>query len=138
MADAMIGTGATLTLGTYTVSVNITAVSQGDFGVPVIDTSHLGTTGSRTKAVGKLIDSGSFSCDFDIDSSALDSLKSAIAGGAQTVTVTFPLKSGQSTGATASGSGAITGFSYSIPLEDKITGSFTVNWLGAVTFTDGS
>lgn len=138
MAGAHIGTGATLTLGTYTYSVDITNVSQGAETIPVIDTTHLGTTGSRTKIVGKIIDHGSVDFDSHVDSALLDSMKTALAGGSQTCTITFPVKTGNTTGATASGSGALTSHNYTIPLEDKMVANFTLTWLGAVTYTDGA
>lgn len=138
MAGGHIGTGATLTLGTYTYSVDITNISQGAETIPVIDTTHLGTTGSRSKIVGKIIDHGSVDFDAHVDSSLLDAMKLALAGGSQTCTITFPLKSGQAAGATAAGSGALTSHNYTIPLEDKMVANFTLTWLGAVTYTDGT
>ncbi len=41
-------------------------------------------------------------------------------------------------GATYAGSGAISSHNFSVPLEDKMVGNYTISWLGALTGTDSS
>lgn len=138
MAGARSGTGGTIVLGGSAYDVDILSISQGDETLPVFDTSHLGTAGSRTKGVGELIDHGSVDVEIHVDPDELDALKTAMAAGAQTVTITFPTITGETNGATASGSGAVTAHNYTVPLEDKIAGGYTITWLGAVTYADST
>lgn len=137
MADAGVGTGATITLGTSTYDVNIESISQGDSSVPIIDTTHLGTTGARTKIFGELIDWASIDVTAQLDTALLDSMKTAL-GVSQSVTITFPPKSGETAGATAAFTGGIASHNWSVPLEDKMMVGFTIAVLGDITFTDGS
>ena len=55
---------------------------------------------------------------------------------AETVTVTFQPKSGQTRGATIACSGFMTSYDISVPGEDKLTA--TLKFSGEPTFTDGS
>src|SRR5690606_42042152 len=100
MADAGVGTGATITLGTSTYDVNIESISQGDSSVPVIDTTHLGTTGARTKICGELIDWASIDVTAQLDAALLESMNTAL-GVRQPVTAAFPPNSGERPGAAA-------------------------------------
>lgn len=134
---ARTGTGATLTLGTSTYTVEILSISQGDESMAVINTSHMGTTGSHTKIVGDLIDHGSVDFEAHLDPNLLDAMKTAM-GVSQTCTITFNTEGAETVGAKAVGSGALTSHNYTIPLEDKMTVGYTLTWLGAVTYTDAS
>ena len=57
---------------------------------------------------------------------------------AETVTVTFQPKSGQTSGATIACSGFMTSYDISVPGEDKVTATTTLKFTGEPTFTDGS
>jgi hypothetical protein len=129
-----IGTGLTISFSTATYAANITNFSQGDESVPVIDTTHMGTSGSRTKTTGELIDHGSFDVDIELDYNLLGNMKSSL-GTSQTVTVNFPLSSGTTGTPQASGTAAMTSHNYTLPLEDRCIANYTVTWLDAVTFT---
>jgi len=138
MADTTrVGTGTVVTMGTTNYNAEIIGISHADETVPVIDVSHMGTTGSRSKITGELIDHGSFDVEIHISPSKLDTMKTAL-GTIQAISIKFPLVTGETNNATAAGSGAITAHNYTIPLEDKIVGGFTVTWTGAVTYTDPS
>lgn len=126
MAD--IGTGASLTLGTSGTTFEILSISGNDASVPVIDTTHLGSTTQRSKMTGELIDHGTVDVEILFDPDDPPPL-----GVTETITVTFPLPSGQSTAADYSGSASITSRNWTVPLEDRMTGSFTITWLGAIT-----
>lgn len=130
MAD--IGTGITIGFsGGFTAE--ILKISSSGVEVPVIDTSHHGTTGSRTKMVADLIDEGDIDVELQFDPDTLPPLKIT-----QTVTITFPVPAGLTNGATLVGSGAITKRDWEVPHEDKMTGKYTMTWLGAVTPTVAS
>lgn len=137
MADARIGTGTTITLGTTDYAVQRMSVAASGISVPVIDTTHLGTTSARTKIMGDLIDFGSLEIEANGDPDELDTLKTTC-GLAQTVTLTFPILAPETVGATMAGSAAISAASFTVPLEDKFTATFTLTWLGDVTFTDAT
>lgn len=130
-----IGTGWTLTMGTSDYGAEITQLDADGKEVPVIDISHMGTTGSRVKMVGDLVDEGSINVSIHFDSSTMDELEAAF-GVSQTMTLTAPLSTGGSTAGTIAGTGAMTKHNWTAPLEDKMVGNYTITWLGAVTMTD--
>lgn len=130
-----VGTGTTVVLGTTAYAAEITGVSGDGTEVPVLDTTHMTTTGSRDKMTGDLIDEGSVSVDIHFDPNLENTIPF---GTTQTCTITFPIPSGGSAGATASGGAALTSRDWDAPLEDKMTGSYTITWLGAVTWADST
>ena len=131
------GTGCTLLMGTTDYDVEIISASSGGVSVPVIDTTHLGTSTARTKIMGDLIDFGTLEIEIHVDPDKLDTLKTVL-GLAQTMTFTFKTVTGETAGATMVGSGALSAHNFDVPLEDKIVGNFTLSWLGDVTYTDAS
>lgn len=131
-----IGTGWSITFGSQTYDAEITALSGDGKEVPVIDVSHMGTTGSRVKTVGDLIDEGSVDVTIHWDSRDWDTLELAF-GVVQTITLTAPLPSGLTgSGGTIAGSAAITKENWTAEMEDKMTGNYTITWMGAVTMTE--
>lgn len=97
------GHGATLTLSVNTGSYKIRRIRLFKESVPVVDISHLGTTGPREVMPGDLT---------KIDFMEVTILFEAVTGlpslaGVETVTTTFPL---QSSGATTAANIAGTGF----------------------------
>lgn len=131
------GTGCSIAMGTTDYDVDITGFTGFSGNVEVIDKSHLGTTGARAKMCGDLKNWESLDADFHIDPDKLDTMKTAL-GLEQTITLTFKTVTGESTAATAAFTGALTQHNFSIPLEDKIVGNYTISILGDVTFTDAS
>jgi len=130
-----IGTGATLTASTSSWAAQITNISHGGMDREAVDVSHLTTTTHyREFLIGKLTDPGELSVDFIMQ------VKQAppLVGAAETWTVTLPIMASTattaSTGGKISGKGALTSFNYDNPLEDKITGSCTIKFLGALSF----
>ena len=126
-----ITTGTTITHGTTSYAIEILSVS-GEVSRAVVDTTHMGTTGARTKTVTDLYDPGSITVQahFDFDEEA------PYSSAAETVTVTFP--SALASGATVAGTGAVTNFSWNAPLEDKGTCTYTVTFLDDLTWADAS
>lgn len=105
MADT--GHGATLTLGTTGAVGAIRSMTLPEFVLEKIETTVLDTTGFMTYMPGDVSDPGEMTAEilFDAESDDLPD-----AGVAETVTVTFPIHtSGNTTNATLSGSGFITG-----------------------------
>lgn len=124
-------------MGTTNYDVQILSFSSNGVTVPVVDTSHLGTTTARSKIMGDLKDFGTMEVEFHVDPDKLDTLDTAL-GVSQTMTFTFKTVTGETSGATMAGSGAISEHNFTVPLEDKMVGNYTIAWLGDVTFTDAS
>lgn len=131
------GTGCTVTMGTTDYDVEITAINGVEVDVPVVDTTHLGTTGARSKIFGDLKDWKGFSANFHVDPDKFDTLKTAI-GLSQTITITFKTVTGETSGATYAATGGISSHNFDIELEEKIVGNYTVAFLGDVTVADAS
>ena len=105
------GNGATLTLalanGTtaITAALDVISISPGEITVASVDVSTLATTGFMEMIPSDLASVGESSATFKwITTGAKPTLPSA----AGTCTITFPLRSGESTAATMSGTGYLT------------------------------
>ena len=131
----MIGTGATVTFGTTSYPADPISISISGEKVPIVDVSTLGSTTFKEHEFGDLKETPELEMEvlFDPD-------EPPPVGTTETVTVTFPVPSGGSTGATYAGTGAIIGFDIEIPLEDKIVATVVVKFDGGTgpTFTDST
>ncbi len=134
MATHGVGTGCTVVLTTSAYAASITGVSQGDQSVPVIDTTHMGSADARSKTTGDLRDEGELTIEILLDNDLLGELQTAM-GTVQTCTLTFP-KGADTTAAKAVGQAALTSHNYTVPLEDKMVGGYTLTWCGAVVYSD--
>lgn len=142
MADTTrVGTGATLAWGTSSAldAIEILSVTQSEQGRPVIDTTHLGTTTTRSAIPGDLISPGTLDVEAHMPGDLMDALYTALGSVAETVTFNFKQLSTESTTAPkASGSAFLQSINWVNPLEGKVTLGFTVAWAGAVTYTDAT
>lgn len=132
MAD--VGTGTTISFGTSSFSAEILNVNQSGISRPSIKTSHMTTTSSDTFMPADLVDEGEVTLDFAFNPNN----QPPIRGAAETITITFPIPTGSSNGATAVFSGFCTGWEWTDPLEDKMTASATLKVSGTVVWTDAS
>lgn len=132
MAD--VGTGTTIVFGTSSFAAEVLQINGENVSRAVIDTSHMGTTGARTKMPGDLHDEGEVTMNIAFNPNNEIPVDAAV----ETITITFPVPSGDSNGATAAGSGFISGYSWTDPLEDKMTADITITWADDVTWTDSS
>lgn len=134
----MLGTGTTITFGTSSYACEIMDEGLDIDGeeVPVVDVSHMTTTGYRKKLFGKLVEPPQITVNINWDPDTPPPITAA----AETITITFPLPAGMSTPATIAGTGKIISRSASVPLEDKMTGTFVVQFDGQTgpTFTAAS
>jgi hypothetical protein len=128
------GTGTTIVFATSAFSAEITGITAGGVSRESYDTSHMGTTGSMTKAPKKLVDQGTIDIDFKFNPNA----QPPYSGATETVTITFPIPAGDSAGATLIGSGFITDFSWGAELEEEMTASATLTWAAAPAWTASS
>jgi len=131
MANEMIGTTMTVTFGTSSYAASITGVTNDNRTVPVLDTTHMGTTNSRTKTVGDLVDEGTLTLTVFYDQDDPAPVNST----SETVTQTFRTPAAKTAGATKAGTAAVTSESINVPLEDMMTATVVVTWLDEVTDT---
>lgn len=122
-----LGDGTTLTAGTSAwapvkVSIDAPAITR-----PVIDTTHLGTTGTRTKIVGKLMDSDPMSVEIQFDP-ALDPPVDAVA---ETWTIDFA-----GSADTWAFSGVLTSLKPGVRVGELMTATAEITPLGAITITN--
>lgn len=102
MADT--GNTATISFGTSGFTANVHVIGGMDFTRPSIPTSHLGTTNFESVIPGDLIELGEFENEFEFDPDE----QPPISAVAETITITFPVPTGMSNGATLAGSGFLT------------------------------
>ena len=126
-----VGTGITIAFGTSSfsadlLSLNGSAIERGEY-----ETTHMGTTGSKTFSPMDLIDQGEIEMEFAFDPDA----QPPIGGATETITITFPLPAGGLTSATLIGSGFVKSWTWGAELEEKMTGSATVRWASAPAWT---
>ena len=121
-----VGTGTTIVFGTSAFEAHLLSVNGTDITRAVVDSTHMGTTGERTKIFGDLFDPGSVECEIALDPDAQPPIGAAV----ETITITFPIPTGMATGANIAGTGACTAWSWGDPLEDKMTATMTVTWDG--------
>jgi hypothetical protein len=112
------GNGATLTFaanmgfGTATTSLSMAIdITQGEQTVGVIDTSTLSTAGSMESIPSDLAEFAESSANFKWLTSAASTvaMNAVLPASAGTVLLTYPIRTGETTAATYSGTGYITG-----------------------------
>ena len=135
-----VGTGTTIVFGTSSWTAEITDFAHDEITRASIDTTNLATAvagagkiGSRTFIPADLSDPAGLTINghFNPDT------KPPIEGVAETITITFP-DHGGATEATWVFSGFMTGFSYGVPLEDKMTFSAKIKASGNITITSAT
>ncbi len=133
MAKARTTTGTTFLLGSTDYPIDKVSVSHEGHENAVVDATHLAST-TVEKIVDELTDGGRLTFETSIDPDALVTLKTAM-GVAQTGTLTFKTTAGETAGAKMEGNCAVVSHSFDGPVREKISGSFTVEWLDEITFT---
>lgn len=135
---ALSPTGIVVAFGTSSFTGEFTGVSLSGQERPAIDVTKLASTNYREFLPGKLVNAGTveFSLYFDPDEIP------PIAGVAETMTITWPIKPGGSTGATLAGTGFVMSWSADATGGDEsaMTADVTWQWDGQTgpTFTDGT
>ncbi len=141
-ASVNIGTGTTITFATTGFSAEvIETVEWTGITRPAVDTTHMTSTqastgqfGGRTFIPPKFADPGQIALMLHFNPQTNVPINSA----AETITVAFPLVSGDATAASWSGTGFITEMGPSVPLEDKMVNRVTIKLSGLITMTDAS
>ncbi len=137
MADQGFGTTITFQTGLFgeVRNVNGSNLSRAD-----LETTHMtSTNGYRTYIPADLKDPGELQIQILWDpATKAAAIKTAIGAAAETITVTFPIKSGQTNPATWVCSGFMTNFDFDDPYDAIMTGTATLKLTGEPTFTAGS
>jgi hypothetical protein len=82
----------------------------------------MGTTGYQTYIPGKLVEGGTVDMEIAFDPDAIP----PIAGAAESIVVTFPIPSGGAAGAYVTFTGYMNSWSWTDPMEEKMTASITI------------
>ena len=130
--------GATLTFGTSAWVGEITGFTGHEATRDSVDDTAITDT-SVQSIPSLIIDYGSFSVDTKFDQSAAVAMP--IDQVAETITTTYPLKSGESTNATIAGSGFLTSAKYpdaETKPSNSASGAMTIRWATKPTHTVGS
>jgi hypothetical protein len=130
MVNGDTGNGATLTLALFDGTTAITAaldvinITPSAITAAKVDASTLATTGHRESIPGDLADSGDNTATFKWMTGADQPQLPSAAG---TCTITFPLRSGETTPAAHTGSGFLTSFTPPA-LENGVLQVGTLAW----------
>ncbi|MCP5017109.1 MAG: hypothetical protein GY938_17835 [Ketobacter sp.] len=120
MAD--VGTGTTIAFATSTFTAEVMNINGSDISREDIETSHMGTTGYKTYIPSKLVDGGTVDLEIAFDPDD----QPPVSGASEVITVTFPTPSGGSSGAKVVFTGYVNTWTWTDPLEEKMTASLTV------------
>lgn len=129
-----IGTGTLMTFGTSSFSARIESVDGPSMHRDAIETTHMATTSNKTFMPGDLVDRGEINITFHHDAS----LTPPIASAAETVTITWPIPSGLTNGATWAASCFMTDYSPTSEIEGLMTAKATLKVSGAITIVAAS
>lgn len=139
MANASVDTGhgATVTLSSSAESFNWTGIDLGSSTLDAIETTWLGSGAKKTFMPGDVSDEGEVTIPFQFDAEAALPTKGTV----QTLTLTFPTATGQTTPANLAGTGFITNVTRpNLQTGQLQTGqlTFKFNGLTGPTFTAAS
>lgn len=135
MADT--GNGSTFAFGTSGFSAAIMSIKTGTIKRPRINTSHLGTTTTtgETYVPGDLCDHDELELEVQYDPNTQPPYNGAV----EPVTLTFPIPSGLSNGATLTGNAFVTEFGGpTLKNNELMMATIKVSWTALPTFTDAT
>lgn len=120
---ARIGTGTTISFGTSSFTPDVIAFGQmASWERPAIETSHMGTTDWHTFLPGDLVNPGECQLTIAFDVGDIPPITAA----PETITI-------GGFGGTIAGTGFITSYTPSAPLEDRMTADITIKWTSTNT-----
>lgn len=138
MADQ--GFGTTITFNSSLLTGQITGVGFSGMAREALDTTVMDSTnGWMTFIPSDLRDAGELSVDIKFNPhTKLAAIKTALTSAAESITVTFPVPTGGSSGATWVCSGFMTSFDCTDEMASIITGTVGIKFTGEPTLTAGS
>lgn len=129
---ALEGTGATISFATSVFTSDLISLTLNEAAREALETTHLGTLVSKTFKPGKLVNVGTISAEFDFNPAA----NSLISNPAETITITYPLETGQATAARVTFSGFVTGEGgVELKVDALMRIKVTIQISGSITFT---
>lgn len=129
------GMGASVAFGTTGFTANWKSIN-GQTQREIIDKTHLGSTSAREAIQAKMKNPGTLEMEIQLDPGMTTAIPMTTT--AETVTVTFPLMSGQTTAASLSSSGFVTGYKAHVEGGQMMTANLTVQLTGKPTWTDSN
>jgi hypothetical protein len=128
---ALEGTGATIGFSTSNFTSDLISLNLPDVQRGEIETTHLGTIGAKTFKPTTLQEVGSFECEFDHNPGAVDLTQAA----SETITVSYPLLSGQTTPARLTFLGFVTKQGgEEMKVDDRMTTKVSIRVTGPKTY----
>lgn len=123
------GNGATITFGTYAGTLTIIDMDLGERGVEDLDISHLGTSGDMEMMPSDLRSTNEVKLTVQWDTSDTP----PVPGGApETVTITFPLRTGEATAANLAGTAYFKTVKFPVLANGTVQqGEITIKYDGA-------
>lgn len=132
------GTGTTIVFATSAFLAAITKISAKGANRKSLEFTKMTSTVREFKP-SDLVDYGEIEIDMQWDTKQATANIPPIAGVLETVTITLPIPSGLTNGATIAGSAFVVSFDGpDSPLEDVMTAKVTLKWAGAVTYAAAS
>ena len=132
------GTGTTIVFATTGFTSELLNLDLGGTSRESIETTHMGTPvssapgfGSRTYIPGCLSDPGEITLELHLDPDKTPPIDAE----PETVTITFPLVSGDTTSPIWNATAFCNGADAAVPLEDKMTQTITLKVSGKITIT---
>ena len=107
----------------------ITDVNPASMRREALETTNSSTTVARTFTPEKLVNYGDLRVTMQFDASK----DPPIEGAAESITITFPMASGATTAANWTGTGFMTAYEPTVPINGIMTATATIKWTGAVT-----
>jgi len=132
MAATDVGTGTAITFQSGLLG-EITSLSVNGQEIPVIDVPNMADTGVFSRIFGRLAAPPTLEVGVNLDPD--DNVATVLAAAAESVTITFPTPAGGTSGATWVFTGKATGFEADVPVENVMTGTFTITATTAITYT---
>jgi len=124
-----LGNGTTIAFTTSAFTANVHRIGGANTTRNAVETSHLGTTGQRTRIPGTLTDPGTTEVEFEWDQSF--ATFPPITAVAETITITYPLKTGETTPAIEAGTGFLVEAQSPTAQDDTLMmGRYVIQWDG--------
>jgi hypothetical protein len=140
-AAVNVGSGTTVTFGTSGYSANVENIDWSGMEREAFPTTHMTTTqpganqiGGKTFIPSKYADPGEITLEVQYNPQTNPPLN----GPAETITITFPLVSGDSTAANWACSGFLRSFRLTDPHDGKMMATAIIKMSGLITFTDAT
>lgn len=128
---ALEGTGASIGFGVSNFTSDLLSLSLPEKAREVIETTHLGSIGSKTFKPAKLKNVGTISAEFDHNPAAVDLTNADV----ETITISYPIQTGQSTPAKLTFSGFVTQQGgEEMKVDDRMTTKVTIQVTGDLTY----